>query len=462
MHGINSTVFRSLSTFVVLSMVLAFLPAPADARQSSAITFAYWGDPAEADAYEQVISTFEAQHDGVRIEGQYTPGKGDYKRRIGTTFASGTPPDVFLINYREYGQYADSGALEPLGPMLDASDSIAEDDFYDIALDAFRYDGEELVCIPQNISSLVVYYNVDLFEQAGVPLPTEGWTLDDFAAAAEKLTVDSNDDGHTDTFGLVTESSLIRFAPFIWSAGGEIVDDETNPTQLTLDTPEARSAISWFTSLGAADKGVVPTEAEVLAEDDLSRFMNGRAAMYLQSRRVVPTLREIDSFTWDVAPLPVDKEPAGILHSDAFCMSASTAHKEEAWAFIEYALGAEGQTILAQTGRTVPSMKSVAESPVFLDADAKPASSHVFLDTIPYLRRTPSLAVWPEIEDIFGSEFQKALYEGFDMDKAIVNTESRSRSVFERASTSSAPIAVVDEPRWDGKLLRIILRVTET
>lgn len=452
---VTSHFFRPFSLIVVAIMIGAYFPPVMNAAESSSITFAYWGDPAEADAYEQVIETFEAQNEGVHVEGQYTPGKGDYKRRISTTFAGGTPPDVFLINYREYGQYADSGALEPLGPMLDASDSIAEEDFYDIALDAFRYDGEELVCIPQNISSLVVYYNVDLFEQAGVPLPTADWTLDDFVAAAEQLTVDSDGDGNTDTFGLVTESSLIRFAPFIWSAGGDIVDDEVNPTQLTLDTPEARSAISWFTSLGAADKGVVPTEAEVLAEDDLSRFMNGRAGMYLQSRRVVPTLREIESFNWDVAPLPVDKEPAGILHSDAFCMSASTAHKEQAWAFIEYALGPEGQTILAQTGRTVPSMKSIAESPVFLDGDAKPASSHVFLDTIPYLHRTPSLAVWPEIEDIFGSEFQKALYEGFDIDKAIMNTESRTRAVFERASTSSAPNAIVHEDRASGQQVRI-------
>lgn len=440
-----SSSLRIISGIIVVAMLLAATPVPANAVQNSLVTFAYWGDPAEARAYEQVISTFESQSPDVKIEGQYTPGQSDYKRRIGTSFAGGSAPDVFLINYREYGQYAQSGALEPLGSRLEASEDISEDDFYDVALDAFRYNGNDLVCIPQNISSLVVYYNVELFEQAGIPLPTAGWSLDDFLHAAVTLTQDVDNDGTIDTHGLVTETSIIRYAPFIWSAGGEIVDDVSNPTQLTLDTPEARFAINWFTSLGALEHGVVPTEAEVLAEDDISRFTNGRAAMYLQSRRVVPTLREIDDFQWDVAPLPVDKEPAGILHSDAFCMSSATANKEEAWAFIEYALGPEGQQVLAETGRTVPSLKAVAESPVFLDDSALPASSEVYLDTIPFLRRTPSIAQWPEIEDIFRSEFQKAFYGGFDVDNAILQVEGRTFEVLSRDALQTWPVTHAQE-----------------
>lgn len=111
--------------------------------------------------------------------------------------------------------------------------------------------------------------------------------------AAKTLTVDKNSDGTVDTYGLVVESTLIRYAPFIWGAGGEIVDDVDHPTRLTLDTPEAKAGIQWFMDLGVQGHNVVPSEAEVLAEDDLSRFMNGRAAMLMQSRRAVPTLRKL-------------------------------------------------------------------------------------------------------------------------------------------------------------------------
>lgn len=433
-----------ISTLMATVLVIVTLPLPATAGSESPVTFAYWGDPAEAAAYEEVIATFHDQSPDTQVTPQYTPGKDDYGRRISTSFAGGAAPDVFLINFREYGQYAGSGALEPLGPRLRESDSISEDDFYELPLDAFRFNGEELTCIPQNISSLVVYYNVDLFEAAGIPLPGDGWTQDAFVDAAKTLTVDQDGDGVNEVHGLATESSLIRYAPFIWSAGGEIVDDIGHPTRLALDTPEAKEGIQWFLDLGVQGHNVVPSEAEVLAEDDLSRFMNGRSAMLLQSRRVVPTLREIDGFQWDVAPLPQGDEPAGILHSDAFCMSAAAENKDAAWAFIEFAVGPEGQEVLAQTGRTVPSMKSVAESPAFLGGeehtDALPPSSHVFLDTIPTLRRVPSISTWPEIEDIFNAEFQRALHEEeFDLEGAISDVEASSQDAFQRALDPDDP-----------------------
>ena len=128
------------------------------------------------------------------------------------------------------------------------------------------------MCLPQNLSSLVVYYNRDLFDAAGVPYPEAGWTWADFLAAAKALTKDIDGDGLTDQHGLGVENSLIRFTPFIWQAGGELVDDVDHPTRLTIDTPQAREAIQFFIDLSLVHK-VVPTEAEVLAISDEDRFI---------------------------------------------------------------------------------------------------------------------------------------------------------------------------------------------
>lgn len=444
--------------FVVVILLFTLGHSDSGAAETP-ITFAFWGDPAEATAYEQLIAEYEGQEPGAQVVGQYTPGKEDYGRKITTSFSGNAAPDVFLINYREYGQYAASSALEPLGPRLRKSTAIAEDDFHELPLDAFRDADGELICIPQNISSLVVYYNADLFQAAGLHLPTANWTLDEFVETAQMLTVDVDEDGFIDVHGLVTDSSIVRYAPFIWMHGGEIVDNNEHPTHLLLDSPEARQGIEWFMDLGAGGHSVVPTEAEVLAEDNLSRFMSGRAAMMLDSRRVVPTLREIDTFVWDVAALPQGEEPAGILHSDAFCMSAEVTDKEAAWQFIEYAVGRYGQEILAATGRTVPSLKSVSGSTVFLgDPDqsgaagetvnaSSPASAHVFLDTIPTLRRLPSFATWPEVEDSFNAEFQTSFYADFDIDKALTNVNANAQDPIHRAAGDESSTSVVD-PLW--------------
>ena len=169
-------------------------------------------------------------------------------------------------------------------------------------MDAFRFN-DKLTCLPQNISSLVVYYNKDLFKEAGVAEPKEGWKWDDMVAAAKKLTKDSNGDGKAEVYGLGIEASIIRVAPFVWSNGGELVDDDEKPTHFTLDTPEAQDALERFLQLHVTDK-VTPSDEEVEAEDDETRFQNGRMAMVLSSRRATPTFRTIQDFDWDVAALP--------------------------------------------------------------------------------------------------------------------------------------------------------------
>jgi multiple sugar transport system substrate-binding protein len=364
---------------------------------------------------------------------------------LATSFAGGNPPDVFLINYRRYGQYAARGALEPLGPYLRQSTVLRESDFYQIPMDAFRYRGGDLSCIPQNVSSLVIYYNVDLFRAHQVPLPADGWTWDAFLAAAKALTIDEDGDGQAEIYGLTVDPTMIRYVPFVWGAGGDVVDHVDDPTMLTLDTPEALAGITWFIALGQTGHKVTPTEAEVQSEDDESRFMNGRAAMLMQSRRVVPTLREIEGFTWDVAPLPVGPAgPANILHSDAFCMAAAAKDKAAAWTFIEYAVGERGQTLLAETGRTVPSMIRVAESDAFLkgtsigrvvgsEAGLPPANSRVFLENIASMRRVPSIATWPEVEDAFNTAFKRAFYVEMNVEDAIDVVSFTAREAFERA-----------------------------
>ena len=65
--------------------------------------------------------------------------------------------------------------------------------------------------------------------------------------------------------------------------------------------------------------------------------------MYLNSRRVTPQFRLIEDFEWDVAPLPVLGEPAGVLHSDAYCLTAGSEHHDAAFSFLEYALGPRGR-----------------------------------------------------------------------------------------------------------------------
>jgi multiple sugar transport system substrate-binding protein len=398
---------------------------------SGDISFLVFGEPEELKAFRAVITAFRKVEPEVSVQLIEASDRDDLLARLSTSFAGGTPPDLFLLNYRFYGQFAARDVLEPIEDRLNDSDAFEEDDFYPQALEAFRFDGE-LVCLPQNISSLVVYYNRDLFRQAKVPEPQPGWTWDEMVEKAIKLTRDTNGDGDIDQHGLGVEPSIIRVAPFVWSNGGDVVDDEDEPTRLVLDTPEATEAMQKFFDL-RREHLVVPSEQEVEAEDDETRFQNGREAMVLSSRRATPTFRTITAFDWDVAPLPRHDDEAGILHSDAYCLTKASDNKDAAWAFMEFALGEEGQRITARSGRTVPSLKAVARSSAFLDPSLKPAHSEVFLDGIPAIRRVPTISTWPEIEDAAEGILEQGLYRGVPAEEVAKQLVEQTTPMFERA-----------------------------
>jgi multiple sugar transport system substrate-binding protein len=177
---------------------------------------------------------------------------------------------------------------------------------------------------------------------------------------------------------------------------------------------------------------VIPSDLEVEAEDDEARFANGRLAMLLSSRRSTPTFRTIEDFEWDVAPLPSFRERAGILHSDAYCLTAGSGRKDAAWRFVEFALGPEGQRIVSETGRIVPSLIEVSRSEAFLDPAKPPRRAQVFLDAIPTIRRVPTISTWPEIEDAAEGVLENGLYLGQTPDEVARELDRVTRPLFAR------------------------------
>jgi multiple sugar transport system substrate-binding protein len=390
-----------LVTLLPLAVVSAGCqPSPPSGNDAAAapqrISLQAFGDPAELSAYEELIAAFEVHAPHVKVEFIPVGNQREHMTKLATGFSGGNPPDLFLINFRRFGQFADKGVLEPLGPRLAERGTVKESDLFEQAVEAFRFNGT-LMCIPQNISSLVVYYNRALFEKAGVPFPPNDWSWSDFVQAAKALTRDTDGDGRVDTYGLGFEPTLIRVAPFVWQAGGDIVDDLHQPKWFTLLEPGAMDALDFIRSWSATHK-IVPPLAESKSENHESRFARGALGMILQSRRYTATLRTVSNLDWDVAPLPRHRHAATVLHADAYCLAKASPVKDAAYRFVDFALSRAGSTIIAKSGRSVPSLKAVAESPAFLDESARPRSARVFLDSIKTMRRTPNIATWNEIE----------------------------------------------------------------
>ena len=409
-----------MRTFLAGLLVLPLLVAgcgggdEGDAAGRSAIRFQVSGEPEEIAVYRALVTAYEKRHPTEKVQLVGVAKKDDHLARLATSFAAGNPPDVFLINYREYAQFVARGALAPVGPLL-ARQGVRMADYYPQPVEAFTYRGA-LQCMPQNISSLVVYYNRALFDRAGAAYPKAGWTWEQFAATARRLT-------HGDTHGLGMEPTLIRAAPFIWSNGGSVVTGE--PPRLTLNTPQARQALEFLLSL----RQTMPDKTELAAQDLETRFTGGKLAMLLSSRRETPMFREVAGLDFDVASLPVQGRPAGILHSDGYCLAAKSRRQEAVARFIAFAVGRQGQTLTALGGRTVPSLISVSKSGAFLDPSRLPKSSQVFLDGVPAIRRTPVHPRWTEVEEVVEAELTRAFHDGAALDDVLGRIDDRTRGL---------------------------------
>lgn len=414
-----------------LAAVVALLAALAatGCGGADAVTLQVAGSAEEVKSYRELVAAYE-RGTGETVELIEVADRDAHIQKLSTAFAAGSPPDVLLVNYRNFAPFAVRGGLDPVGPRLDASTRLEAGDYYPQALEAFVYDGT-LQCMPQNVSSLVVYYNRDLFRAAGLPDPEPDWTYEDFRATARRLTEPFDEGAAVRTYGLGIEPEIVRLAPFVWSAGGDLVDDPTDPGRFTLDTPEARLGLQAFLDLQGGDR-LAPYEEEVEAKPLEDRFLDGELGMFLSSRREVPTFRTIDDFDWDVAAFPRIAEPASVLHSDAYCL-ADGGRADAAWRFVEFAAGEPGQRILARSGRTVPSLRRVARSADFLAPDRPPRSSRIFLDAVPTVRSLPVASTWPEIEDAASLAIKRAYYTELTVDEALERLDRETTPLLERA-----------------------------
>jgi multiple sugar transport system substrate-binding protein len=371
-------------------------------RPSGSITVAAAGGEGEIRALKDVVAGFAAANPGTTVILDTVTEPGELVAKLTTAFAAGSPPDLFLMNYRRLGSFAAKGVIEPVPAS-------ATHGLYAKPLEAFTFDGR-LLCRPSNASSMVVYLNTQLFAQAGVALPRPGWTWDDLLTTAKALRAHG-------TKAIGFETGLVRLAPFVWSNGGEVVDDADAPTTVDLGSPEAREALQFLlelqrTGLSATDRA---------AQDPEEAFSAGKVAMYLDSRRAVPGLRKTDGLAFDVAPVPTKKTAVSVLHSDGYCVTKASQSTALAQAFAAYAVAGPGANLLARAGRTVPMQKAVAQGPDFLAPDKAPKSSQVFLDQIATVRALPHTPTWNEAEGVT-EEILTQLFAGkTTLDRAIAD-----------------------------------------
>ena len=386
-----------------LAATLAMLLAATPASAATELNYLLWGSPAEGEAWQKVATEFEATHPDIKVKVEVNDWDS-YWEKLRVLMAGGTPPDVFAMDAPLYPDWQGRDVLLNLQPMIDAEPDLLKDVF-PVTLEAYKTkDG--YFGLPRDFQTIVLYYNKTMFDAGGVAYPNDKWTSDDLRAAAKKLTKDNNGDGTTDQWGFWAE--VIDPEPFwgavVWSFGGDIVDLAQGKT--LIGSEPAMKAWNYIYGMWLEDKAM-PTE-DKLKQFGTDGFSAGISAMGVSGHWTVPEYSSA-KFDWDVAPMPIG--PAGRVtgvNSAGFVIAKASPHPKEAWEFVKFAIGPVGQSELAKIGLAVPILKSVAESPAYLEQTSARINHRMFIDALAYAKPKPVFKGYEEWSAGVGDSLHRA------------------------------------------------------
>ncbi|MFM1829716.1 MAG: L-arabinose transport system permease protein AraP [Planctomycetota bacterium] len=377
------------------------------------------GGPEENAIVEQSLRAFEAAHPGIRVR-RLNPGDaGSFYTKLQTMLAAGDPPDLFYVGAERVASFADMGLLEPLDAYLHAdaaagtADAIDLSGFFPSTVAAFRHDGTRmghgsLYGVPKDFTTVGFYYNKDLFRKAGVPFPRDDWTWDEYIASARAIGALKDDAGEPYVGSeFVTWPMMVR--AYLRTEGTDIRG--TDFDDLTIDAPATQAMLERLRSWRQDETNTLTSGRSKLASG-AAAFVTGRVGMAGPfGRWVVPEYRRIRDFDWDFAPLPRGSRQTNVIATVAWAISARSENKPEAWQLLRWLVSPDMQAANARLGLALPTIRSVAESPAFLDATQRPANNRGFLDPAP----TAEVVDWPanpRFEQLLQGNLDRALLVG--------------------------------------------------
>jgi multiple sugar transport system substrate-binding protein len=382
--------------------VVPTVAAPVEPVTIKVVSFLTYDENKEG-AEAKVVAAFQAAHPEIKVDFQLLP-YADYFTSLKTWIAGGTPPDVASLDLAMLQEMAAAGSIVDLNPMIKTSgyDLSA---YYQSTLDMFQNKGGQFG-LPASYSNVVLYYNKNLFDAAGLPYPNDKMDWTTFMDYAKKLTKDTNGDGTNEIFG----TARLWWPYYMLLTGATPFNADA--TACALTDQNAIDGFQAMVDLTLKDK-VAPSAKDLAAQDDWHMFEGGRIAMYPIGPWSISEFNDvIKDFDWDATTLP--SGPTGkkvtFLFGNAYSVLSSSKQQEAAFTFLKFVTGAEGDQIRQDAGFEIAPIKSVAEGS-FLKAmtGKKPANAKVFLDSAAFAQSVPTHAHWSEIADAISSQLDSAL-----------------------------------------------------
>ncbi|KAF5036616.1 sugar ABC transporter substrate-binding protein [Sedimentibacter sp. B4] len=373
----------------------------------------HFGDDYERQMYADLIAAYEDLVPGVEVEQVYTPG--DYYTKLQTLAASKTLPDIFWLSEGRVKEFADAGLMADLTDVLEKYPAIS-DGMFDGALDYGKADGIQY-CIPKDYTSYVMYINVDMFKEAGIPIPTSDWTMDDYMKLSGELTKVAN--GRTTQYGTAVNNYRADWINFMGNYDAPWFKDGKS----NISDPNAVKGLKVQADL--IKNGYAPAPGTTGESED-RLFIIGQIAMYPSGRWVVPSFINECDFEWTAVEFPKGTTRVSPFITANVAINSQSSSKEIAANFLSFQLSQTGLGYTLSSGLSVPLYEELITDKNIL---AEPAEA--FIATSNYIgdkEQVEALGTgkWSEYNSIISAELSLVFEGSQTIEQAAANIDKKA------------------------------------
>lgn len=392
------------------------------AQPSGTVTFVIWADAVETASWDPIVAAFQKGKPDISVEVQAVPAESwaGFFDAVSTRIAGGQVPDIMRVATEGQQLFASRGLVEPLDALIERDQAELQDFLDDVHPNLMEWtrtlsstDGQTYY-LPHGFNTMCLWYNAELFQQAGVEEPTDAWTWDQFLAAAEAVTQPGQ------VFGMdVPPAYFGSVMPWFLTNGASTLNADW--TESTVSEPAAVEAATWMRSL--VEKQISPQPGGEF--DTFAVAGQGKLAMFGGGRWPTAAIREVnyvDKMKLVAWPQKTGKgSPVGW---DGHPIMRASQNKEAAWEFVKFLASTEAQQIeVGQGGPTVPPRRSLAQSEAFLSN--APAGMNKLYEALDYATPIPSPSAGNVIEQDIIDTFTQILAGNSEPEEALATLDQQ-------------------------------------
>ncbi|MFE9275331.1 ABC transporter substrate-binding protein [Paenibacillus glucanolyticus] len=381
--------------------------APSGDKGKTTVQFWHSLGGKNGEYMDALIQRFNASHEDIEVVGTFQGSYDETVTKLQQAIASGTGPDVSMLERAYVQMFADSEVLEDLTPYLEGS-GISVDDFTPGLMGHSTFN-DQLVSLPLNRSTPILHVNKTLLDELGLQIPT---TWEEMKDVANALVV--KEGSEYKRYGVTMPYDTWYPIAMISQAGGTFFNDDHSSIGFG-DNGAGTKMFAYLKDLQSTGALYYPP-AQDSGNIVNSMFVEGKVGMMYQSTGSIGGLSSTVDFDYVTAFLPKDEVYANPTGGANVTMLSSSKNKDAAWEFIRWMEMEEegGLEFILQSGY-LPFTKKMVESEKMQALWAKEPNRKVAYDQLEFAVDTNKDVAWPEIMHEFFSAIEAIMYDSKDI-----------------------------------------------